>query len=63
MSQGANGRSSSTGNGVSGNGSLVSGGKEVEPGVLRSAGFTFRDPELDPALARLYGVPRLAPAG
>ncbi len=36
--------------------------QRVEPGVLRSAGFAFRDPELAPALARLYGVPRLAPA-
>jgi uncharacterized protein (TIGR01777 family) len=29
----------------------------VEPAVLNAAGFVFRDPELAPALARLFGVP------
>jgi NAD dependent epimerase/dehydratase family enzyme len=37
--------------------------QRVEPAALRAAGFAFRDPELAPALAALYGVPRLVPAG
>ena len=37
--------------------------QRVEPVALVAAGFAFRDPELEPALAQLFGIPRLRAAG
>lgn len=40
---------------------MLLGSQHVLPWMLEAAGFTWRDPELEPALAALYGRPRLTP--
>lgn len=40
---------------------MLLGSQHVLPWMLEAAGFVWRDPELEPALAALYGRPRLTP--